>query len=185
MSHESVWFSRPRTYGKGSRQCRTCTHKAGLIRKYGINMCRQCFREKAHDVGFQKVLREPRLLPRPRTNDHKLLHSTLPCKLTTTSTMTGPPQGDHSIKTVQAKGAAVSHGHGGKIPYPKHVWSPSGGWYAQPANWKSNTAVMWRMPEKGRFFPSRQYVGHYLRVPLQKELIRYPQIKLEQANYRI
>ncbi|KAK0512195.1 hypothetical protein JMJ35_005323 [Cladonia borealis] len=54
MSHESVWFSRPRTYGKGSRQCRTCTHKAGLIRKYGINMCRQCFREKAHDVGFQK-----------------------------------------------------------------------------------------------------------------------------------
>ncbi|RMY99346.1 hypothetical protein D0860_08319 [Hortaea werneckii] len=31
---------------------------------------------------------------------------------------------------------------GGKIPYPKHVWSPAGGWYAQPANWKQNTAVM-------------------------------------------
>ncbi|OQO07070.1 hypothetical protein B0A48_07636 [Cryoendolithus antarcticus] len=31
---------------------------------------------------------------------------------------------------------------GGKIPYPKHVWSPAGGWYAQPANWKANTAIM-------------------------------------------
>lgn len=63
--------------------------------------------------------------------------------------------------------------------YPKHVWSPAGGWYAQPANWKSNTAIMlgivigltamvWkvsaerevrtRFPEKGRFFPSRWFV---------------------------
>merc|ERR1712072_1175376 len=36
MSHESVWYSRPRTYGKGSRSCHVCTHKAGLIRKYGL-----------------------------------------------------------------------------------------------------------------------------------------------------
>ncbi|KAI9780408.1 MAG: hypothetical protein M1816_002866 [Peltula sp. TS41687] len=67
-------------------------------------------------------------------------------------------------------------GGGGKIPYPKHVWSPSGGWYAQPANWRANTAIMatvivgitafvWsvsadrevrtKFPEEGRFFPSR------------------------------
>lgn len=60
--------------------------------------------------------------------------------------------------------------------YPKHVWSPAGGWYSQPANWKTNTAVTSlvifgitalvfkysadheyrpRMPEKDRFFPSR------------------------------
>ena len=60
--------------------------------------------------------------------------------------------------------------------YPKHVWSPAGGWYTQPANWRANTAVAvavifgitaltWRlsaerevrykMPEEGRFFPSR------------------------------
>jgi len=26
--------------------------------------------------------------------------------------------------------------------YPKHVWSPAGGWYAQPANWRTNTAIM-------------------------------------------
>jgi ribosomal protein S14 len=37
---------------------RVCTHRAGLIRKYGLNICRQCFREKATDIGFVKV-REP------------------------------------------------------------------------------------------------------------------------------
>jgi hypothetical protein len=67
-------------------------------------------------------------------------------------------------------------GGGGKIPYPKHVWSPSGGWNAQPKNWKANTitfslliagitAAGWKlsaerehrfnMPEPGRFYPSR------------------------------
>ncbi|KAK4554388.1 40S ribosomal protein S29 [Recurvomyces mirabilis] len=55
MSHESVWYSRPRNYGKGSRECRVCTHPAGLIRKYGLNICRQCFREKSADIGFTKV----------------------------------------------------------------------------------------------------------------------------------
>ncbi|KAF1994334.1 hypothetical protein P154DRAFT_32753 [Amniculicola lignicola CBS 123094] len=55
MSHESVWYSRPRKYGKGARSCRVCTHPAGLIRKYGLNICRQCFREKSHDIGFVKV----------------------------------------------------------------------------------------------------------------------------------
>ncbi|KAJ5917687.1 hypothetical protein N7466_011241 [Penicillium verhagenii] len=69
-------------------------------------------------------------------------------------------------------------GGGGKIPYPKEVWSPAGGWYARPANWKANTAVMGafvigiaamafslsaereyrdKMPEPGRFFPSRYW----------------------------
>lgn len=68
-------------------------------------------------------------------------------------------------------------GGGGKIPYPKHVWSPAGGWYGQPHNWKTNTAVcgliiavatgmLWKlsaerevryhMPEPDRFFPSRK-----------------------------
>ncbi|CAJ2507796.1 Uu.00g089820.m01.CDS01 [Anthostomella pinea] len=54
MSHESVWNSRPRGYGKGARGCRVCTHKAGLIRKYGLDICRQCFREKSHQIGFVK-----------------------------------------------------------------------------------------------------------------------------------
>ena len=32
MSHESVWFSRPRTYGKGSRQWYVTTHPSSLLR---------------------------------------------------------------------------------------------------------------------------------------------------------
>ncbi|KAM4056137.1 ribosomal protein [Hirsutella rhossiliensis] len=60
MSHESVWNSRPRSYGKGSRSCRVCKHKAGLIRKYDLNLCRQCFREKSKDIGFHKVSATPR-----------------------------------------------------------------------------------------------------------------------------
>ena len=35
-----------------SRLC--ATHK-GLIRKYGLNLCRRCFQEKASDIGFVKV----------------------------------------------------------------------------------------------------------------------------------
>lgn len=90
MSHDSVWYSRPRTYGKGSRSwydifrdkslafattplncnCRLphveeadrissvvtgSRNKTGIIRKYGLNMGRQAFREKAADIGFVKV----------------------------------------------------------------------------------------------------------------------------------
>jgi hypothetical protein len=34
---------------------RVCAHRAGLIRKYNLNICRQCFREYANDIGFHKV----------------------------------------------------------------------------------------------------------------------------------
>ncbi|QSL65188.1 hypothetical protein MERGE_002493 [Pneumocystis wakefieldiae] len=54
MAHDQVWFSRPRSYGKGSRACRVCGHVAGLIRKYDLNICRQCFREYAVNIGFHK-----------------------------------------------------------------------------------------------------------------------------------
>jgi hypothetical protein len=37
------------------RYSRVCAHRAGLIRKYGLNVCRQCFREKSTDIGFVKV----------------------------------------------------------------------------------------------------------------------------------
>lgn len=35
---------------------RACSNRHGLIRKYGLNICRQCFREYAADIGFKKVL---------------------------------------------------------------------------------------------------------------------------------
>ena len=27
------------------------------------------------------------------------------------------------------------------FPYPKWVWSPAGGWWCNPPNWKRNTAI--------------------------------------------
>ena len=32
-----------------------CSNSHGVIRKYNLNICRQCFREKAGDIGFIKV----------------------------------------------------------------------------------------------------------------------------------
>ncbi|TDL27836.1 hypothetical protein BD410DRAFT_761014 [Rickenella mellea] len=32
-------------------------------------------------------------------------------------------------------------GGGARYPYPKEVWTPSGGWWTRPSNWKSNTAI--------------------------------------------
>lgn len=34
---------------------RVCGNQGGIIRKYGLDICRQCFREKAVDIGFHKV----------------------------------------------------------------------------------------------------------------------------------
>jgi small subunit ribosomal protein S29e len=84
MTHDAVWFSRPRKFGKGSRQwyvhltsklrpgrdhahgsgvySRLCAHQAGLIRKYGLDLCRQCFREKAAAIGFVKVMSQSDML---------------------------------------------------------------------------------------------------------------------------
>jgi len=34
---------------------RVCGNSHGLIRKYGLNCCRQCFRSNAKEIGFIKV----------------------------------------------------------------------------------------------------------------------------------
>lgn len=34
---------------------RVCGNQWGIIRKYGLDICRQCFREYAKDIGFKKV----------------------------------------------------------------------------------------------------------------------------------
>jgi len=34
--------------------CRRCEREQGLVGKYDINLCRQCFREVARDMGFKK-----------------------------------------------------------------------------------------------------------------------------------
>lgn len=52
---------------------RICTHKAGLIRRYGLNICRQCFREKSAQIGFVKVL--SRILATPLSESPSTDHT--------------------------------------------------------------------------------------------------------------
>ena len=51
-----LYATHPSNYGKGSRACRVTGRLGGmgLVRKYGINMKRQVFRERALDMGFVK-----------------------------------------------------------------------------------------------------------------------------------
>ncbi|CCD61868.1 Small ribosomal subunit protein uS14 [Caenorhabditis elegans] len=55
MGFQNLWFSHPRKFGPGSRSCRVCAGHHGLIRKYGLDLCRRCFREQARDIGFKKL----------------------------------------------------------------------------------------------------------------------------------
>jgi len=43
-----------RKFGKGSRACIRCGSHGPLIRRYGLYLCRQCFREVAPTLGFRK-----------------------------------------------------------------------------------------------------------------------------------
>ena len=35
-------------------ECRICKRKQALIKKYDLVVCRQCFREVARNLGFEK-----------------------------------------------------------------------------------------------------------------------------------
>ncbi|KAI8554606.1 hypothetical protein RHMOL_Rhmol05G0110700 [Rhododendron molle] len=60
MGHSNIWNAHPKNYGPGSRTCRVCGNPHGIIRKYGLMCCRQCFRSNAKEIGFIKVnLRPP------------------------------------------------------------------------------------------------------------------------------
>ncbi len=41
-------------FGRGYNRCKRCGRQRGLIRRYGLYLCRQCFRETARDLGFEK-----------------------------------------------------------------------------------------------------------------------------------
>ncbi|MHB8396137.1 MAG: 30S ribosomal protein S14 [Thermoplasmataceae archaeon] len=34
--------------------CRRCGRKRGMVRRYGLRLCRQCFRDSAPALGFRK-----------------------------------------------------------------------------------------------------------------------------------
>ncbi|XP_043750810.1 40S ribosomal protein S29-like [Cervus elaphus] len=55
MGHQQLYSSHPRKFGRGSRSCQVCSNRHGLIWKYGLNMCCQCFHQYAKDIGFIKL----------------------------------------------------------------------------------------------------------------------------------
>ena len=46
--------SRKRKFGKSTKKCRRCGRMGSHISKYGLGLCRQCFREIAPKLGFKK-----------------------------------------------------------------------------------------------------------------------------------
>lgn len=52
-----IKFNKPkdRKFGKAVRPCKQCGRRGGHIRKYGLNLCRQCFRDVALKLGFRKL----------------------------------------------------------------------------------------------------------------------------------
>ncbi len=45
---------KPRKYGRSKIKCRRCGRPGGMISKYGLELCRSCFREVATGIGFKK-----------------------------------------------------------------------------------------------------------------------------------
>ncbi|TLZ86312.1 MAG: 30S ribosomal protein S14 [Methanobacteriota archaeon] len=44
---------RTKDFGR-KRGCLRCGRKRGIVRRYGLHLCRQCFREIAYELGFRK-----------------------------------------------------------------------------------------------------------------------------------
>ena len=43
-----------RSCGKALKKCRDCGRNGAHIQKYGLKLCRQCFRDMAKSLGFKK-----------------------------------------------------------------------------------------------------------------------------------
>jgi len=43
-----------RKFGIASKKCEICGRHGAHISSYGLNLCRQCFREIASKIGFKK-----------------------------------------------------------------------------------------------------------------------------------
>lgn len=45
---------KPRKCGKNTKKCVRCGNPRGHIGRYGLNLCRRCFREIAKSIGWKK-----------------------------------------------------------------------------------------------------------------------------------
>ncbi|MBW2971308.1 30S ribosomal protein S14 [Candidatus Woesearchaeota archaeon] len=43
-----------RNVGRAEKRCRRCHRVGGHVGKYGLGLCRHCFREIASKIGFRK-----------------------------------------------------------------------------------------------------------------------------------
>lgn len=43
-----------RAFGRDAKKCPRCRSNWGMISKYGLNICRRCFRNIAAQIGFKK-----------------------------------------------------------------------------------------------------------------------------------
>ncbi|MFH1396521.1 MAG: 30S ribosomal protein S14 [archaeon] len=52
-----IKFNKPkeRSCGIALFKCRNCGRNRGHIKKYGLHLCRQCFRDMATKIGFKKL----------------------------------------------------------------------------------------------------------------------------------
>ncbi|XP_040603848.1 40S ribosomal protein S29-like, partial [Mesocricetus auratus] len=51
-SHQQLYWSHPRKFCLGFCSCRVCSNHHGLIRKYQMNTCCQCFHQYEKDISF-------------------------------------------------------------------------------------------------------------------------------------
>jgi len=51
-----IKFNKPkeRKFGISTKKCERCGRFGAHLSQYNLNMCRQCFREIAEDIGFNK-----------------------------------------------------------------------------------------------------------------------------------
>ncbi|XP_045144526.1 40S ribosomal protein S29-like [Echinops telfairi] len=50
MGHQQLYWSHRRKFGQGSHSYRLCSNQ-----KYGLSVCRQCFRRYVKDIGFIRL----------------------------------------------------------------------------------------------------------------------------------
>ena len=54
MNIDDVKIKEREVYRGRIEGCVLGDRKRGLVRRYGLNLCRQCFRDKAMELGFKK-----------------------------------------------------------------------------------------------------------------------------------
>lgn len=56
IMHKFLKHNKPkdRKMGIAAKKCERCGRFGAHIKKYNLNLCRQCFREIAEEIGFHK-----------------------------------------------------------------------------------------------------------------------------------